>query len=83
MVTSVSLDYHELASNGVNPREEEIAAIRDARPPKDASEMRLFMDLVQYCAKLMPDVASVAKPVLLARELYFTVIKISILPLKR
>ena len=42
--------------------EEKVAAIRDARPPKDTSEVRSFMGLVQYSAKFMSDVASVAKP---------------------
>ena len=53
---------HELTSDGVNTSEEKVAAIRDARPPKDASEIRFFLGLVQYSAKFMPDVASVAKP---------------------
>ena len=54
---------HELTSDGVNPSEEKVAAIRDARPPKDASEGRSFMGLVQYSAKFTPDVASIAKPI--------------------
>ncbi|KAL9966531.1 hypothetical protein ACROYT_G024619 [Oculina patagonica] len=54
---------HELTSDGINPNEEKVAAIRDARPPKDATEVRSFMGLVQYSAKFMPDVASVAKPI--------------------
>ena len=56
---------HELSSNGVNLHvtEEKVAAIRDAQFPKDASEVRSFMGLVQYLAKFMPDVASVAKPI--------------------
>ena len=54
---------HELTSDGINPSEEKVAAIRDARPPKDAAEVRSFMGLVQYSAKFMPDVASVAKPI--------------------
>ena len=45
---------HELTSDGVNPSEEKAAAIRDARPPKDTSEVRSFMGLVQYSAKFMP-----------------------------
>ena len=44
---------HELTSNGVSPSEEKVAAIRDARPPKDTSEVRSFMGLVQYSAKFM------------------------------
>ena len=47
----------------MNPCKEKIAAIRDLRPPKDASEVPSFMGLVQYSSKFMPDVASVAKPI--------------------
>ena len=54
---------HELSSDGVDLSEEKVAAIRDARSPKDASEVRSFMGLAQYLAKFMPDVASVAKPI--------------------
>ena len=45
---------HELTIDGINPSEEKVAAIRDARPPKDATEVRSFMGLVQYSAKFMP-----------------------------
>jgi len=62
-LSKVTFFGHELTSNGVNPSEEKVAAIRDARPPKDASEVRSFMGLVQYSAKFTPDVASVAKPI--------------------
>ena len=40
-----------------------MVAIRDARPPKAASEVRSFMGLVQYSAKFMPDLESIAKPI--------------------
>ena len=53
----------ELTSDGINPTEEKVAAIRDARPAKDASEVRSFMGLVQYSAKFMPDLTSIAKPI--------------------
>ena len=53
---------HELTSDRVNPSEEKVAAIRDVRPSKDASEVPSFMGLVQYSAKFMPDVAYIAKP---------------------
>ena len=54
---------HKLSSDGVSPSEGKIAAIIDARPPEDASEVRLFMGLVQYFAKFMPDMASTARPI--------------------
>ena len=54
---------HELTSDGVNPSEEKVDAIRDARPPKDVGKIRSFMGLVQYSARFIPDLASVAKPI--------------------
>ncbi|XP_022788169.1 uncharacterized protein K02A2.6-like [Stylophora pistillata] len=54
---------HELTRDGINPCEEKIAAIRDARPPKDANEVRSFIGIVQYSSKFMPDVASIAEPI--------------------
>ena len=54
---------HELTHRGVNPSEEKVAAIQDATPPKDASEVRSFMGLVQYSAKFLPNLASVAQPI--------------------
>ena len=39
--------------DGDRPSEEKIAAIRDARSPKDASEVRSFMGLVQHSAKFI------------------------------
>ena len=62
-LTKLTFFGHDLTSNGVNPSEEKVADIRDARPPKDAGEVRSFMGLVQYSAKFMPDVTTVAKPI--------------------
>ena len=62
-LTKLTFFGHELTNNGINPSEEKVAAIRDARPPKDASEVRCFMGLVQYSAKFMPDLLSIAKPI--------------------
>ena len=62
-LTKLTFFGHDLTSNGVNPSEEKVADTRDARTPKDASEVRSFMGLVQYSAKFMPDIATVAKPI--------------------
>ena len=40
-----------------------IAAIQDCESPKTASEARSFMGLVQYSAKFIPDLASIARPI--------------------
>ena len=62
-LSKVAFFGHELTNDSINSSEEKVDAIRDACPPKDASEVRSFMGLVQYSAKFIPDVASVAKPI--------------------
>ena len=47
---------YKLISDSVNACEEKVAAIGDAQSPKDASEVRSLMGLVQYLAKFMPNV---------------------------
>ncbi|CAB3979614.1 Hypothetical predicted protein, partial [Paramuricea clavata] len=54
---------HDLGCDGVSPNEEKVAAVRDAKPPKNAAEVRSFLGLVQYCAKFLPDFAQVAEPI--------------------
>ena len=62
-LTELKFFGHELSRDCVSPSEEKIAPIRDARSPKDASEVRSFMGLVQYSTKFMPDLASIARPI--------------------
>ena len=54
---------HDLSRRGIKPSEEKIAAIQDGESPKTASEARSFTGLVQYCAKFIPDSASIARPI--------------------
>ena len=44
---------HELSRQGVAPSEEKVAAILKANPPQDASQIRSFVQLVQYSAKFL------------------------------
>ena len=53
---------HKLSARGVEPSEEKIAAVVNARPPQNVSEVRSFVQLVQYLAKFIPDFAQVAEP---------------------
>ena len=50
----------ELSARGVAPSEENIAAVVNARPPQNVSEVRSFIQLVQYSAKFIPDFAQLA-----------------------
>ena len=53
---------HELSARGIEPSEEKIAAVVNARPPQNVSEVRSLVQLVQYSAKFIPDFAQVAEP---------------------
>ena len=53
---------HELSARGIAPTEEKIAAVVNARPPQNVSEVRSFVQLVQYSARFIPDFAQVAEP---------------------
>ena len=54
---------HDLSRRGIEPSEEKIAAIQDCESPKTASEAKSFMGIVQYFAKFIPDLASIARPI--------------------
>ena len=53
---------HDLSSQGVTPSEEKVAAVMNASPPQDTSEVRSFVQLVQYSAKFLPNFAQEAEP---------------------
>ena len=46
----------------MTPSEEKIAAVVNARVPRNVSEVRSFVQLVQYSAKFIPNFAQVAEP---------------------
>ena len=54
---------HDLSRNGVTPSEEKVAAVQNAQLPKNVAEVRSFLDLVQYCAKFLPNFAQEAEPI--------------------
>ena len=60
----LTLFWHDLNSEGVTPSEEKIAAVAivNARVPKNVSEVRSFVQLVQYSPKFMPNFSQVAEP---------------------
>ena len=53
---------HELSKKGVAPSDEKIAAVVNARAPKNISEVRSFVHLVQYSAKFIPNFSHEAEP---------------------
>ena len=53
---------HNLSREGVSPSEEKIVAVVNAQPPKNASEVRSFVQIVQYSSKFIPNFSQVAEP---------------------
>ena len=53
---------HELSARGIAPSEEKIMAVLNARPAQNMSEVRSFLQPVQYSVKFIPNFAQVAEP---------------------
>ena len=51
-----------LTDKGIGPTEDKVRAIVDAREPQNASEVRSFLGLANYYARLFPDLATIAEP---------------------
>ena len=53
---------HVLSGKGVDLHEDKVKAIVEARTPQNASEVKSFLGLVNFCAKFIPDLATVNEP---------------------
>ena len=53
---------HDLSREEVSPSEEKIAAVVNLQTARNASEVRSFVQLVQYSSKLIPNFSQVAEP---------------------
>jgi hypothetical protein len=51
-----------LSEHGVGPTKSRVEAIRNARRPQSASEVRSFLGTVGFSAKFLPNFATVAEP---------------------
>ena len=51
-----------LSNHGIGPNTEKVTAIEEARQPKNSSEVRGFLGLVNYCARFIPGLAAKAEP---------------------
>ena len=52
----------KISTNGIAPDDKKIDAVRNARPPQNAAEVRSFLGLVNYCARFIPNFATLAEP---------------------
>ncbi|XP_063965770.1 uncharacterized protein K02A2.6-like [Lytechinus pictus] len=51
-----------ISKDGISANEARVAAIKEARMPTNQSEVRSFLGLVNYCARLIPNLATIAEP---------------------
>jgi hypothetical protein len=58
------LEYmgHVLSGDGITPTQDRVRAVAEARKPQSASEVRSFMGLVNFSARFIPNLATVAEP---------------------
>ncbi|XP_069782085.1 UPF0462 protein C4orf33 homolog isoform X1 [Narcine bancroftii] len=61
-VSEMDFMGHRLTREGLNPAEAKVKAIAEARAPQNATEVRSFLGLVNFCAKFIPNFATVAEP---------------------
>ena len=59
---SLTFFGHDLSAGGIAPSEEKVAALVNARPPQNVSEVRSFVQLAQFSAKFIPNFAQIADP---------------------
>ena len=53
---------HKLTSRGIDPAKEKVKAVAEVREPQTATEVRSFLGLVNFCARFIPNFATVAEP---------------------
>lgn len=48
--------------NGVGAAQSKVEAVQNTRQPKNATEVRSFLGLVNYCGRFIPSLATIAEP---------------------
>ena len=61
---------HTIDKHGIHPTEDKIAAIKDAPTPRDVSQLRSFLGILNYYNKFLPNLSTTLKPLhsLLCKE---------------
>ena len=58
------LEYfgHHVSGSGICPTEDRVRAVIEARTPRTVSEVRSFLGLVNFSARFIPNLATIAEP---------------------
>ena len=60
--TQLKFMGHVLSKDGVQPDLNKIKAVRDFETPKNPTSVKSFLGLVNFCAKYIPNFATIAEP---------------------
>lgn len=61
-VPQINVFGHIVSANGIQPDEKKIKAITDAPHPTNASEVRSFLSLTNYCSRYIQDYSTLTFP---------------------
>ena len=53
---------HLLSARSIGPTQAKVEAVREARKPESVAEVRSFLGLVNFCARFIPDLATLSEP---------------------
>ena len=62
MVPEVEYLSHKINSEGLQPSDSKVAAIVEAPPPKNVSELKAFLGMVNYYGKFLPNLSTMLAP---------------------
>ena len=62
LLPSVEYLGYRISENGIQPTEEKLRAIRDAPIPRDLSQLKSFLGLLNYYGKFLPHLSSTLAP---------------------
>ncbi|CAB4022055.1 Hypothetical predicted protein [Paramuricea clavata] len=60
--TSVEYFGYVFSSQSISPDTRKVEAIRNSQPPSNPNEVRSFLGMVNFCARFIPNLATLAKP---------------------
>ena len=61
-VDKLTFAGHTLSSTGISPDPKKVKTIQDAKPPANASEVKSFMGMINYCHQYIKDYSDISAP---------------------
>ena len=62
MASEINVFGHIVSANGIRPDDDKIEAVKNASPPKSASEVRSFLGLTNYCSRYIAQYSTITAP---------------------